>query len=523
MSKFFYNARKKLRAKLKERPTCVHKKCADFPTGVKAILTDLFIVLQLALLALLYALCAYVFPVFFYISIGLTVLAGAYVLICERDSQSKASWLFLFLLSFGCGYIVYLLANVNVCYGYNKRKYSQIFERSRMYRGGFVLGDVSHAVAEDCEYIYNAGGYIPYTGTDIKYFSDARKLFDNLCARLEEAKEFVFLEYFIVAEGVLLERLIDVLARKVAEGVEVRFLYDDVGSQIVLTRETKKRIKKAGIKFKVFERLFSPFYFGLNYRDHRKIIVIDGKTGYVGGCNIADECTNQRRMEGLWKDAGLRIDGCAVDGLTITFLRQWEFSVNEKADFGKYINRAEPTSNSSTVVPYAGGPEIDEPLCRGVYYNMISAARDKLYIMTPYLIPDSDLFAQLIAKIKSGCDVRIVLPAVPDYAYIYRVTRYNAEKLMAAGAKIYYMRGTFVHSKVMLTENSVAVGSVNMDMRAFYLEFDNGIYTDDKAVMEDVQADFEKVFETNDEQKPVKHNAISTLVTSILRVVSPLM
>lgn len=523
MTKFYFNSRRALKAKLHERPKCVHKKPADLITGTKAILTDLSIVLQISVLIAVYALLAYLFSIFFYISIGLTAFTAVYVLIEERDSQSKASWLILFLCSFGCGYIVYILASKRVCYGYYRKKYADIFERSRIYRGGFFLEEASDVVRRDCGYIYNAGGYVPYTGTDIKYFSDARKLFDNLCARLEEAKEFVFLEYFIVAEGVLLERLIDVLSRKVAEGVEVKFLYDDVGSQSVLTGETKRRIKKAGIEFKVFEPLLSPFYFGLNFRDHRKIIVIDGKTGYVGGCNIADECTNQRKMEGLWKDAGLRLDGSAVDGLTITFLRQWEFATRRTADFGRYMYRAERTENTSNIVPFAGGPEIEEPLCRGVYYNMANAAREKLYIMTPYFIPDSDMLAMLTAKAKSGCDVRIVLPAVPDYGYIYKVTKFYAERLMAAGAKIYYMHGVFVHSKVMLTENAVTVGSVNMDMRAFYQEFDNGVYTDDKSMMEEVGNDFDKVFSTNDIQTPPRHNIFSVLVTTVLRVVSPLM
>ena len=523
MAKFDFKVRQKLLALRKERPKSVHKKWVDFPTGLKALLTDLFTAGQLVLLAVLYAFFAWYFPIFFYVSIGLTVCAAVYVFITERDSQSKASWLFLFLISFGCGYIVYFLADKRICYGFNRKRYVQIFNRSLPHIGEYKLQNVTPAVACDCEYIYKSGGFVPYTGTDIKYFSDARKLFDNLIGRLEEAQDFIFIEYFIVSEGVLLERLIDVLRRKVAQGVEVRFLCDDVGCQGVLTSSTKKRIKAAGIKLKVFEKLFSLFSFGLNFRDHRKIIVIDGKTGYVGGCNIADECTNQHRMEGLWKDAGVRLDGEAVDGLSLTFLRQWEFSTKEKCDYERYLRKAEKTESASTVVPYAGGPEITEYLCRGVYSNVLSAAHEKLYVMTPYLIPDGELFAQIKAKAMSGVDVRIVLPSVPDYPFIYRVTRSNAERLMAYGVKIYFVKNTFVHSKVMLTENCVTVGSVNLDMRAFYQEFDNGIYTDDKAVMSDAQDDFEKVFATNEQATLAKHNVFSRFITAILRMVSPLM
>lgn len=523
MANFDFKVRKKLLAICRERPKCVHKKWVDFPTGLKALATDLFTAAQLAVLAALYAFFAWYFPIFLYVSIGLTVCAAVYVFITERDSQCKASWLFLFIISFGCGYIVYFLADKRVCYGFNRKRYSQIFNRSLPHIGAYELQNASSAVSNDCEYIYKSGGFVPYTGTDIKYFSDARKLFDNLIGRLEEAEDFIFLEYFIVSEGVLLERLIDVLKRKAAQGVEVRFLCDDVGCQGVLTSSTKKRIKAAGIKLKIFEKLFSLFSFGLNYRDHRKIIVIDGKTGYVGGCNIADECTNQRRMEGLWKDAGVRLDGAAVDGLSLTFLRQWEFSTKEKSDYERYLRKTEITQNTSNVVPYAGGPEIEECLCRGVYSNVISAAREKLYIMTPYLIPDSELFALIKTKAMSGVDVRIVLPSVPDYPFIYRVTRSNAEKLMEYGAKIYFIQGMFVHSKVMLTENCVTVGSVNMDMRAFYQEFDNGIYTDDKSAMADALDDFQKVFAANSQLTMAKHNIFSRFITALLRVVSPLM
>lgn len=523
MAKIDFKVRKKLLARSKEKPKCVHKKWVDFGTGSKAFLTDAFTAAQASLIVLLHAFFALRFVVYFYISVVLTACTAIYVFITEGDTQSKASWLLLFLISFGCGYIIYFLADKRICYGYDRKRYTQIFNRSRPHIGAYEPPATSAAVSNDCEYIYKSGGYIPYTGTDIKYFSDARKLFDNLIGRLEEAQNFIFLEYFIVAEGVLLERLIDVLRRKAAQGVEVRFLCDDVGCQGVLTSSTKKRIKNAGIKLKIFQKLFSPFSFGLNFRDHRKIIVIDGKTGYVGGCNIADECTNQRRMEGIWKDAGVRLDGSAVDGLSLTFLRQWELATREESDYSCYLGRAEKTDNASTVVPYAGGPEISEALCRGVYFNVISSAQQKLYVMSPYLIPDGELFSLIKAKAMSGVDVRIVLPAVPDYPFIYRVTRSNAEKLISFGAKVYFVRNTFVHSKVMLTENCVTVGSVNMDMRAFYQEFDNGVYTDDKCVMSDALSDFERVFAANGEQVPAKHNIFSRLITSLLRVVSPLM
>ena len=506
-----------------QRPKCIHKKWVGLLAGAKAVVTDLFLASQLALLAFLYAFFAYYYCIFFYISLGLTFFAAVHVFICERDAQSKSSWLFLFIASFGCGYIVYLLADKRVCYGYDKRRFAEIMKRSEPFVGEYSLGNASISVANDCEYIYKSGGYIPYTNTEVKYFSDARHFFDNILTRLESAERFVFLEFFIVSDGVLLERLLSVLRRKVSQGVEVRMLYDDAGCQGVLSQEMKKRIRAAGINLKVFARMFAPFSFGLNYRDHRKIVVIDGKTGYVGGCNIADECTNEVKMNGYWKDAGVKMEGAAVDGLSLTFLRQWEFATRVRTDFAEYLNHYEKKISDSTVVPYAGGPEIDEALCRGVYANLIAGAQEKLYIMTPYFIPDGDVMNAIKAKALSGVDVRLVLPSVPDYGFIYKVTRANAERMMKNGVKVYFVRSAFVHSKIVLTENATAVGSVNMDMRAFYQEFDNGVYTDDKALMNDVAEDFNEVFANNCEQVPAKHNIFSQLITACLRVVSPLM
>lgn len=510
-------------ARRSEKVKNIHKAWVDFPSGAKALLTDLFIVFQLALLAFLYAFFAIRFAIFFYISIALTVCTAVYVFACERDAQCKASWLFLFLVSFGCGYIVYILASKRVCYGYDRRRYAEIFNRSLSFRGEFAVRPKSAVVGNDCKYIFNAGGYIPYEGTDVEYFPDARPFFDSIISRLESAKAFIFLEFFVLSNSRLLDRILQILERKAAQGVDIKILYDDAGSQGVLNTPLKKRITGAGISLKAFAKLFAPFSFGLNFRDHRKIAIIDGKTGYVGGCNIADEYVNNVKMRGIWKDAGVRLEGAAVDGLSLTFLRQWEFATRESLPYENYLNKYEKTSNTAIVLPYAGGPEIEEALCRGVYSNVISGAAQKLYIMTPYLVPDSVMFSQLIAKAKSGVDVRIVLPEVPDYQFIYMVTKSNAERLLKYGVKIYYAKGLFVHSKVMLTENCVTVGSANLDMRSFYQEFDNGVYTDDKSCMEGVLKDFVQVFASNGPANPVKHNPFYNVATAILRIFSPLM
>lgn len=478
---------------------------------------------QLALIAFIYAFFAIKFRIFFYVSLGLTVLNAVYIFISEKDAQCKASWLILMVLSCGSGYIIYLLADKRVCYGAYKRRFDGLYSRSRPYVGAYCEPNASQAVKNDCGYLYNAGGFAARSGTDIKYFNSGKAMFENMLARLETAKKFVFIEFFIIAEGVLLERLLNVLKRRIAEGVEVKFIYDDEGSLGAFTPSTKKRMRKMGIQLKVFSQMLSLFSFGLNYRDHRKVVVIDGETAYAGGCNLSDQYVNQHRMEGFWKDAGVRLDGAAVDDMSLIFLRQWDFICGKKTGWDGYLNRFTATENKSVVAPYAGGPDLDECVCRGIYANAISGAREKLYIMTPYFIPDGALADMLKAKALSGADVRIVLPGVPDWRFVYKVTVSNAEALIASGVKIYFADHIFVHSKVMLTENCAIVGSVNIDMRAFYEEFDNGVYTDDAQVMSDIDADFSWVFERNDPAVRRKRNVFDKAVVAFLKIFSPLM
>lgn len=501
----------------------IKKVWVDKKTGLLGAATNFFVLFQCFLMIAAYILLAVIFRPFFYISLVLTAVMGVCVLICEHDFQCKASWLFLFLVSFGCGYIIYFMADRRVCYGNAAGRFAEIRSRTAHYAPVPDLGGASTAVSNDCNFIYRTGGFSTYTGTEMQYFADGAEAFSEILKRISTAQSFVFMEYFMVSDGTLLDELIEIFRDRCAAGVTVKLLYDDIGSAKTLTAATKRRIRETGAQFEVFSKMFSPAHFGLNYRDHRKIVVVDGKTGFVAGCNLTDNCVNRNAMTGIWKDAGVRMDGAAVDGLCLCFMRQWEFATQQRLDFGKYLNLYDSYESKSHVAPYAGGPELGGALCRDVYYNVISGARERLYIMSPYFMPDSEMYNQIRNKALSGVDVRLVLPAVPDYEYIYRVTRSNAEKLIKCGVKVYYMEGAFVHAKVMLTENCVTVGSVNIDMRAFYQELDNGVYTDDKAVMDGAMEDFRHTFANNAVQEEQKHGLFDKMLTGICRLVSPLL
>lgn len=518
MDKHFLNLRRYYRRHRYEAKR-IHKEWVGFGTGLRAVSADLFVVFQLLLIGTVYAFFARNYPIFFYVCVGVTALTGLGILLFEDDVQSKISWCLLFCISFGSGFIVYFLSRREICYFWHRRYFSSIKKRVKSPVNDYT---VSSEKMPSGNYL-SEKGYLAYCGTDGKYYGNARQLMDNIIARIDGAEKFVFIEFFIVADGVFLDRLISIFRRKAAQGVEIYMLYDDVGSAGVFSSFVKKQIKAAGVKIKPFHKLFSPFYFGLNYRDHRKIVVVDGKTGYTGGINLIDDCANQRKMEGVWKDSGIRIDGAAVDGLSAQFIRQWQFATREKLDSQKYLNKFDAAENCSLFIPYAGGPEMQGNVCRSVYRDVVLAANEKLYIMTPYLVPDSRFMKLLFKKAAEGVDVRVVLPGVPDYRYIYKITLSNARKLIKRGVKVYYSGGEFVHSKVMLTEQVAVVGSVNLDMRAFYQELDNGMVTDDEIVKGQIQEDFNRFFEFNEEAELKKFNPVSKLIELILKLVSPLM
>jgi len=490
---------------------------------VKTVFTLLLVFLQLGLIISLNLLFItgwqwYVIP-----SFAISVITAVFVLSSHRSTQSKAVWVLFILLFSGCGFLIYILSNDKVMYVRSRRKHREIYKKTQRFVPPYADPNADLDLIKNCRYLYKEGGFVPYCNTRLQYYPSAAATFDDVIEKLKSAEKFVFIEFFAVSDGVLLERILRILEDKMKNGLDVRIIYDDLGSRD-LSRKTKKRIKRCGGKIKVFNRLVSRFTFALNYRDHRKIIVIDGKIAYTGGCNLADEYVNEKRMHGYWKDAGLRLEGEAVDAMTLIFLRQWEYIVKKPVEYERFINLYERFENSSTVMPFATGPEFERVVYKAVLENVISTANERLYFMTPYFVPDESILLMIGNAAMSGVDVRLVLPEVPDKAYVYVMTKDNAEKLIKLGVKIYYVKDAFVHSKVVLTEKCALVGSANIDMRSFYQQFEDMVITDDISVMRDVLADFENTFpDCVHPETAEKHGLIKGTVVKALRIVSPLM
>ncbi|MBD5585548.1 MAG: hypothetical protein HDQ88_10735 [Clostridia bacterium] len=493
---------------------------------LKTLLVGLIIIAQLVFVILIYLGILNAISWYAIVAIVLSLICCLHVLSTHKAGQTKAVWVMFLLIFSSFGYIAYVLSSEDIFFAKNKKRYKKIFARTAQYNGDGVLPEsLPLAVKRDAEFLFSSGKFKTYFNSRLKYYPSGARLFDEVLTALEGAKKFIFIEYFIISDGKLLNAITDILLRKVQEGVDVRIICDGMGSHGTISFKTKRKLRKGGVKLRTFNPILPHFSFALNIRDHRKIISVDGVCAFTGGCNLADEYINAKRMYGYWKDTGLKIEGEAVDGLTLTFLRQWELLTRKEEDYSQFFNRYEKTESSSAVVPYADGKDYAVPIGKSVYENVISSSLKKLYIMTPYFVPDEQTFNMICTKAMAGVDVRLILPGVPDKAYVYAVTKDYAERLALSGVKVYIMRHAFVHSKVMLSENCVALGSVNIDLRSYYNQFENGVYTDDLNVREEVEADFEKTFKACNliESVKVRKNIFKRMTAGVMRLFAPLM
>ncbi len=275
---------------------------------LKTLIITSLIGVQLAFLIYLHVSFAFAFKWWVLVSFVLSVICCIIVLSSDKNGLSKAVWIIFLLLCFMFSVPIFILSDERIFFRRAKKKYNRIFERSRGYLSTYSAPmNVKENVLSDCKYLFRSGGFIPYNNSTVKYFPSGYLFFEEVLKELKKAEKFIFIEYYIVSDGALFNRIYDLLRKKVAEGVDVRLIYDDMGSHRGLTRKVKKQLKFAGIKYKPFNRLVPVFAVGLNYRDHRKIIVVDGKIAFTGGCNLADEYVNEKRMHGYWKDNGVKI------------------------------------------------------------------------------------------------------------------------------------------------------------------------------------------------------------------------
>jgi len=478
-----------------------------------------------------------------YIMIFFSFLSGLYVvyLMCKDGNASyRIGWILVILGLPPFGAFIYML------WGDKKpsKKLQRKLKRSYLTFADFCeknsqlyekLEAENPRIAATARYIKKASSYPLWDNTKVTYYAVGEHMFEAMLEAIKEAKHYIFLEYFIVEEGKMWGRMLEALLQKAKEGVEIRMLYDDMGSVTVLPFGYAKKIEKMDphIKCIPFNPVVPFLAMVMNNRDHRKILVVDGETGFTGGINIADEYINERERFGHWKDNGLRLVGGGVLNLAVMFMEMWNASSNQKLTVSQYLSPyvrncsvEEEATCAGYVQPYGDDPLDDENVGEDVYLEVLNQAKDYVYITTPYLILDDELKRALIMAAKRGVDVRIITPGIPDKKLVFRLTRANYLPLLEAGIQIYEYTPGFIHAKSFLSDDRVGVvGTINLDYRSLYLHFECGVWMYDVPALCDLKKD---ICDTMKKSRKIRKEDVHTktigrLFDGLLRIMAPLL
>ena len=394
------------------------------------------------------------------------------------------------------------------------------------------LNDSDMNVYRQAKYVNTATGSPVFFNTKTKYFSSGEKSFEEYLNDLKSAKKFIFMEYFIISEGFFLDSVLKILKEKAEKGLDVKIILDDVGSIFTLSNKKIEEMKSYGIKIVEFNQIHGIILPKHNNRTHRKMTIIDGKIAYTGGINIADEYINVIEKYGYWKDSVLKLEGHAVESFINMFISLWDYSTGENTDLNSLYDKKDIEKNSNikeelgVVIPFSETP-IEESTSENMYLNMIRRANRYIYITTPYLIITWEMENALISAAKTGVDVRIITPHIPDKKYVHLLTRSFYKRLIDNGVKIYEFEKGFIHAKNFVCDDEfVVIGSINLDYRSLYLHFECAVWTFGTPIIKDVKRDFERTLKKSIAITPEwikKRKLITRILQSLLKLFAPLM
>ena len=513
----------------------VEKKTSVKNGIVRMILVLLSLVLEVAVIFLLLhfagSKAGWIYSIIHIISMILVLMIYG----SHRTASIRMTWIILILVLPIVGTVLYFLIGLN---GYtiqmrkryvrlDKKLFPLLPENEDVFRRASAR---SGRLTGVMQYIRKNAGYPVYENTRVTYYDDALKGLEAQKEELAKAEHFIFMEYHAIEDAESWHEIRDILAERAGAGVEVRIFYDDMGSVGFITTDFVKRTKALGIQCRVFNPFTPGLNLFLNNRDHRKITVIDGKVGFTGGYNLANEYFHRTEPYGFWKDTGIRIEGDAVRSLTITFLEMWNAISNkdkDDKDYSKYLPSVSFPKAHGFVQPYADSPMDDIPVGEDVYMSLAENAQDYVWYITPYLIITDEMNHVLSLAAKRGVDVRIITPGIPDKKIVYSLTRSYYNGLARNGVRIFEFTPGFCHAKMCVSDDIVAVcGTINLDYRSLYHHFENGcLYADCQAVM-DTKRDFEETFALCNEVTEYYvsgRGALMRFKHMLLRLAAPLM
>ena len=437
----------------------------------------------------------------------------------------KLPWIMLMMAMPVMGLSLYLLTHLAV----STRRIQKRLGAMKQKNAPFLeKGDIPRGLASEevnlSKYLQKYEGMPVWGETAAKYYGETLDALADMKQDLENAEKFIFMEYFILEDGEAFRQIREILERKAAQGVEVRFMYDDLGSIGTTSWRYAAQLNKAGICCRSFNPALPFLNLFLNNRDHRKITVIDGKVGYTGGYNLADEYFHYKKLYGHWKDTGIRLEGRAVRNLTATFLELWNLNSRTEEDVSVYLRIEHPVAAAGAVQPFGDSPLDGERSAENVYLNIINQAKRYVWIMTPYLIITDELRRSLELAAKRGVDVRLITPGVPDKKTVWSVTRSYYGPLASEGVRIFEYAPGFCHGKMAVSDGTIAsIGTSNLDYRSLYLHFENNVVLYRCDAVKQMEADFEAMFPVCREMTEQYRSAPLRIRECVLRLFAPLL
>lgn len=499
---------------------------------VRYIFAIIFTVLEiLAVIGIVIALCWFV-P-YFYIAALLTAVGCILKIVASADNpEYKVPWIMLVLLVPIAGFMLYFMF-------YSRKLKPKFIKRLKALREMAYkkddAGELEALAAEDkraascAKMLCRLADTHLFTDTKQEYFPLGEDMHKRLLSDLEKAEKFIYMEYFIIEEGKFWNSILEILKAKAESGVEVRVLYDDIGCMSTLPGDYCKKLAAFNIEARSFSRLRGSADSEFNNRSHRKITVIDGKIGYTGGVNLADEYINEVVRFGHWKDTAIRLEGEAVYEMTKLFLTDFGISSKKLPDMRDDLYpECDGISEKGYVIPFGDGPGpiYKRRVAKSVIQNMLWTATDYVYITTPYLIIDSDLCLSLENAALRGVDVRIVVPHIPDKKLVFKMTQSFYGRLMAAGVKIYEYKEGFIHAKSYVADGRCAViGTVNLDYRSLSHHFENGVWLYDCESIADIKKDIDETVERSllVTEDMLKKGIFTRILCAVIRIFAPML
>ena len=487
----------------------------------------LALLLQSGVLLLFMAKFSDLLVVYYGFSTVVSILVCAHIANLDMNLNMRMSWISIILAMPIFGILFFIFVRIQPYSRKINKRISNIIRQTKPYLKQNCDFDENSELAGLSAYMNNYAGYPIYNNSDVKYFALGEDKYKELLIQLKKATKFIFLEYFIIDEGKMWDSILEILKEKVKEGVEVRLMYDGTCMFALLPHSYPKQMEKFGIKCRIFSPIKPALAMYQNNRDHRKIVVIDGKVAFTGGINLADEYINEIKRYGHWKDNAVMVTGEAVKSFTMMFLQVWNIPNLDKEEYEKYLVETSVKNTDAYVMPYGDQPFNHENVGEYVYMDIINKAKKYVYIMTPYLILDNEMLKCLEHASKRGVDIKIIMPHITDKKSAYLIARTYYKKLINRNIELYEYTPGFVHAKTFVSDDKRAVvGTINMDFRSLYLNLECAAYMENVQAIGDIYNDYMETLgkcQLITEENCRKYNPILKLIGKVLWIIAPLM